>query len=239
MSNLLRSQFKSLYIMILVTILTSTMCLSMLITQKQQGMEVNGISSMIYGCGGDVCCMLVGILASFLLCTDFSSGSIKQIIGKGVNRNKYTLASILSVAAMAFGLLLLLAALTFTMGLIFTGEVGLASGTSFIYFVLGLIVCALNYTSYVCLITMRFRKISISLIFAILSPSLLDIVARVFGSFAKSEDGAAVISLNMHVANMISLDTAFSDRMISYGVMGCMTLVMAGLALYIFKKKDI
>ena len=245
MSNLLRSQFfkikrsKSFYIMILVTIFAATMCLTALISQKDLAADMTGASTMVYGCGGDVCCMMVGILAAFLLCSDFTSGSIKQIIGKGVNRNKYTLASILSVGVVGTGLLILLATLSFAMGYFYTGKVGAINGATFLYFVVGLIICALNYTSYICLITMRFRKISISLIFAILSPSLLDILSRLFGSLVNHGEPATVISLNTHVYRMISMDTAFADRMFSYGVMGCMTFFMAGLALYLFKKKDI
>ena len=241
MNNLMKSQFfkikrnRCLYIMLGVVLFMAFVGVTMASNMKAEGNVVTGVDVVFNSYGGDVCAMIVGILATFILCMDFTSGSIKQIIGKGVNRVKYTMASIFSVSITATIMLALLGLISFGFGIVIFGHTGSIEISSLGYLILGLIVIALNYTSYIAMITMAFRKISISLIFAILSPSLLDIFVRLISPVTD----ASVLSLNENVEKMISVETAFGERMASFGVMGILTVIMAVVALSIFKKKDI
>ena len=77
--------------------------LTLLMKEVQAEMDetiiLNGFSMISQGIEGDTMFMFIGILATLLFASDFSSGSIRQIIGKGIDRTKYVVGTLVSVSA--------------------------------------------------------------------------------------------------------------------------------------------
>ncbi|MBR0126838.1 MAG: hypothetical protein IJL99_01110, partial [Firmicutes bacterium] len=125
---------------------------------------VDGLSAMQNGFSDDysLATMIIGIFAALMLMTDFSSGSISQIISKGTGRVMYVAGTQLSTTLCSL-LMICVAYLTFFLMGTFAGDgTGIHSFTEVLWFAAWMTVLAFTTVAFVMMITVLFRKTSIS-----------------------------------------------------------------------------
>ena len=136
---------------------------------------VDGLSAMQNGFSDDysLATMIIGIFAALMLMTDFSSGSISQIISKGTGRVMYVAGTQLSTTLCSLLMICVAYLAFFLMGTFAGNGTGIHSFTEVLWFAAWMTVLAFTTVAFVMMITVLFRKTSISIIAGIITPAFL------------------------------------------------------------------
>ena len=156
--------------------------LTLLMKEVQAEMDetiiLNGFSMISQGIEGDTMFMFIGILATLLFASDFSSGSIRQIIGKGIDRTKYVVGTLVSVSVFVLVMMAALFLSLFLSGSLLGEGIGSFHESNIGNVLLCVLVFGFFYVAYILLIVSSSRKVSISLIAAILTPTILNLITK-------------------------------------------------------------
>ena len=180
--------------------------------------------------------LVVGIFASILFMGDYSSGSIRQIIGKGVSRGKYVLGTLFPVYFFSLILLLVTGSVSFLAATVFGDGVGNVPAQEWIWLVVANLIFVFMFTAFVMMVASYFRKISVTLIIALLTPSILAAFSDGVKYFSGKRWG---LDPSSQLSKVIAVDAAFFDRLIPaliYLGIGC---VFTYLSIMIVRKRDL
>ncbi len=199
------------------------------------GADYYALDVMLTSMDGDIIFLIVGILGALLISMDFSSTSIRQIIGKGTKRLNYTLGTVLTSFMVSILPVFLMCLSLFVIGLIAFGQVGSTDTMTIVWVILGLLVSSFWFTSFNMFIGSLTKKTSLTVIFAILTPTLIRIFVALAEKAAKRELPIdPITALN----NIVYQDVCTSTKICSVIGFVVAGLVFTILSIIVVKKKE-
>ena len=170
---------------------------------------------------------------------DFTSDSIKQIVGKRASKTKYVIANHLVVTMSTFLMLAILIGVSILYSIIFgigvDEYVDFNSRKDFFITLAGLAAVAFAYISFVMLIAFLSNKLSVTLILSIVASSILrGLFAIVSGTHLK----LALISPQnaLYYLAYTPYSETYLSVIIGYFLAG---IVLCGVSIAIFRKKEL
>lgn len=251
MGNLVKFEFyklfrqKSFYIcsaIMVGLILISTFTLNMLVNISQGAMGADGVTVSMMGdmelsgiymltgalAGNDISIILAVLLALFI-CTDYTNGTLKNVIAKGYNRISVYGAKFV-VSLVAATILAVISWLTgFVSGTVCWGVGNLSDGVNVGRIILILAVQLLGmyaYTSFFFLICVLLKKTGGAIAVGIVTPLVLSIVLSLVDILAKK------LSFSF-VPSEYWMDTCFMEVSVSSVASDIMTRSIICFAIYI------
>ena len=180
--------------------------------------------------------MIVGIFASIIFMGDYSSGSIRQIIGKGISRERYVIGTLSSVTFFSLVLLFISDSIAFIMGTVFGEGVGHVPAQEWIWPVVANLIFVFMFTAFTMLVVSVSRKISVTLVIALLTPTFLAGISDIVKHYTDRKWG---IDPSSQLTRIMKQDTAFIDRLIpsvAYLAVGCLFVY---LSIMTVRKRDL
>ncbi|MBQ5441353.1 MAG: ABC transporter permease [Firmicutes bacterium] len=188
---------------------------------------------------GDFTIITIGVLAALLFTMDFTSDSIKQIVGKRASKTKYVIANHLVVTMSTFLMFAILIGVSILYSIIFgigvDEYVDFNSQKDFFIAFAGLAAVAFAYISFVMLIAFLSNKLSVTLILSIVAPPILrGLIAIVSGIHPK----LALISPQnaLYYLAYTPYSETYLSVIIGYFLAG---IVLCGVSIAIFRKKEL
>ncbi len=126
---------------------------------------VTGIVGFVLPLEGDISYVFLGIFITIIMCQDFSTGSIRQIISKGVSRTKYVFAKYVAMV-LVIALLMAVYSLICFIGFSIIGGVGELNQEvikHLLLYVLGALCMILSYTAITEFVCILFKKNTITI----------------------------------------------------------------------------
>ncbi len=123
-----------------------------------------------------------GILASLLICSDFTTQSIRQIIGKGTGRLSYTMGTLISVFLFCMIMILFYYLSLFGFATISFEKAGLDEWRTLLWLLLATAAMAFFYTAYLMFIACLTKRATITVPLAIVTPSLSELLVSSFAT---------------------------------------------------------
>jgi len=245
MNNVISSQSfkcvtsKAFKVFALITIPISVLLFVMFNGMKDMQEEgtiiVNGITTVRESVGGDMLLMVLGIFAALLFAMDFSSGSIRQIIGKGIDRTKYVVGTLVTIALYALLLMGTMMVILFVLGSVFGEGTGISGFSEIGWIIAGTLVFVTFFVSAVMFIACLSRKTSISLIFAILSISVVNIICQLLSLITKKN---LLVDPGTMFSQVISAEATLSERIIPLVSYFILMLVFGFASIMVVRKRD-
>lgn len=202
---------------------------------SDEPIPVTGFSMISNGLEGDLLFIFIGILVTLLFTVDFSSGSIRQIIGKGIDRTKFLLGTIVSMTIHVAIMLATSYASLFVSGSLLGEGIGTLQGSNFGRMTLCVIVLGFFYIGFtMCIVTLS-RKVSISLITVILMPSMFTLIVRAISVFTKKDCPIDPVTLMSRILEGNLSSTWILVSLVAYFVAG---LLLCGASIMLLKKRD-
>ena len=172
--------------------------------------------------------IIVGILAALLLSIDYTSGSIKQIIGKGTSRIKYAIANCIVVSAAALIMMLVNYCVLYAFYSPVYGSKALGIGSVQeleIIIALTATVCFM-YTAFTMIIAFLSGKTSVTLITSML-------MATVLMNIVPPGKGA------IDPIHLLRSSTVFNDWRITVGIMLIEGVLLLIASIVVLNKKEL
>lgn len=202
--------------------------------------EITGIAGFVSPLGGDMNYIFIGIFITIIMCQDFSTGSIRQIISKGTSRTKYVLAKYIAMVVTAFAFILecsLLCFIGFTM-MKEVGEINAEIIKHLLMYVLGAFCMILGYTAITELICILFRKNTITIPVNLLFIFFGGLVSQLSFQLTKNELFYKYWIANMS-ASFASFEIDFADKSLYTEIFIVIASVFIWWSVFIFRKRDI
>lgn len=200
------------------------------------GCGYTGISTLRHALDGDFFFMIVGILSAIIFCLDYSSTSIRQIIGKGIDRTKYTLGSIITTFLTTMLPISLLYVTLFVIGSVHNKDMGPITFMDIVWLILCSLSAAFCFTSFNMVIASLSKKTSITVICAILSPTLVRLTVLLIGTLIKKDLPLDPIAA---FTTIIDEGVPTATRLANFSGFMVMGLIFTGLSIMIVRKKDL
>ena len=127
--------------------------------------KITGIIGLMTPLDGDISYIVISIFITIIVCQDFSTGSIRQIIGKGSSKVKYILAKYIAMVLVVTVFMAAYSLIDFAAFSII-GETGTFNATVMQHlciFMLGAFSMILGYTAITEFICIAFRKNTITI----------------------------------------------------------------------------
>ena len=129
--------------------------------------------------------LIVGIVIAISVCSDFSQGTIKNIISRGYSRTKIYFAKLISVTVMSVFMYLTVILLGMLFGMAFFGF-SLPADNSWIAILAVQFLSAIAIAAFSFFMASIFRKLAPSILFIILVPTVIQIVLTMVDLFAET-----------------------------------------------------
>ena len=127
---------------------------------------------------------LFGLFTAIFICDDFSQKTIKNVYSRGFTRTQVFFAKIIAIAAAMLVAYLVVVTFGFLVGLLLFGEAGEFQGVV-IYFEQFLYILA--FMAFVAFVTFTFKKIAVSILFALIVPSVFATILTIIDMSIGSE----------------------------------------------------
>ena len=127
-----------------------------------------------------------GVIVSLIVCEDFASDVIKNVYSKGYTRSQVYFSKMISSFIAFFGIYLIGTIVSFTLGVILSGNLGKV-GEHFAGSLVGIFLIVLAYFAIYYAISSIFKKIAPSIVFSILGPTGISILLILIDAFINNE----------------------------------------------------
>lgn len=202
---------------------------------SDEPVTVNGFAMIKNGLEGDMMFMFIGILVTLLFAVDFTSGSVRQIIGKGIDRTKYVLGTIVSMILLVVIMLVTVYASLFATGSLLGDGVGSPQDAKFGLLTLCVIAFGFFYVAFsMCIVTLS-RKVSISLITVILAPSIFTLILQGITLITKKD---CLIDPVTQMSRVLSDNASNAQILIPLVVYFAAGLLLCGASIMLLRKRD-
>ena len=229
---------KGFYILLMIALLSTVFDLIKVTTTLQSNPElkIEGFTSTYDALSGGMFLLLVGIYAALVFSSDYTSLSIRQIIGKGTKRTAYILGSLLTVTVVSLIISSAAYVAAFLRGTFIGSGTGTFDGLMMIRFLVVIIVFGFMYVAFTALIANITRKTSLTMLISIFTPTILQLVAVSITSLAKIDVLYDPITM-MDVAT--SVKTSTQDYLIAVIIYFCAGILLTYMSIIVGKKKDL
>ncbi|MBP5492714.1 MAG: hypothetical protein J6Y08_07705 [Clostridiales bacterium] len=197
--------------------------------------EITGLSLLVSSVEGGIVYVIVGLLASLLICSDFSTQSIRQIIGKGTGKLNYTLGTLFTIFLFSMIVVLFYYLCTFGIFTVYCKKAGLNEWKQLLWLLLATFCATFNYTAFVMFVASLSKRVSITIPFAIMTPSILELVVM---TFSTKEMVKYPLDLTTSFENILYATHKACPRI--YSVLGLVALgiIFTILSIIVVKKKE-
>lgn len=202
--------------------------------------EITGILGILTPLEGDFSYIIISIFITIIVCQDFSTGSIRQIIGKGSRRANYVFAKYIAMI-LVVAVFMLAASIIDFIAFSMIGEVGEFSSeviVQLVIFALGAFSMILGYTAITEFICIVFKKNTITIPLNLLFIFAGGIVAQLTYYLTENEKFYRYWLPNMS-ASFGDFDIAIEEKIIYIAVFLGLAVVFSSLSAIIFTKRDI
>lgn len=208
------------------------------------GTDMDGVLTGVRGItvplDGDISCSIIGIFATIFICQDFSTGSIRQIIGKGSSKVKYVLAKYITLV-MAITVFMILYSLIDFVAFSLLGEIGEINQDVLLHllvFALGSFSMILSYTAIMEFISIAFRKNTITIPLSVMFLVVGSIITQVLYYITENENMYKYWLVNMS-ANFGNFEIGINEKLTYIVILVIVAIVFNGLSSFIFQKWDV
>jgi len=230
---------KGFYIMLIIAVICTATDVVIVSTtlQSKETEVINGFLSMYDALSGGLFLIFVGIYAAIAYSSDYSSKSIRQIIGKGTKRTVYTLGMLVTVTAVSLIIVAAAYASGFIKGTIFGSGVGSFNAAMMIKFVIAVLVFTFMYVAYTGLIANLTRKTTYTLLITIFTPPLLQMVMIIIKAVSK-QDVLMLDPISM-MDKAVTVGTPNGEYLTAVIVYFCAGIIFTYMSIIVAKKKDL
>lgn len=199
-------------------------------------MIVEGFDSMYEALSGGLYFLFIGIFASLVFTSDYSSQSIRQIIGKGTKRTSYTFGSIFTVFVLSLVIAAVAYVAAFLRGTFVGSGTGPFDGLMILRFVCAVLVFGFMYVSFTQLVANITRKTSWTLIIAIFAAPILQLCSFTLTALTEKKMFFDPITL-MDLAT--STSTAPADYLFAVIPYFCAGILLTCASIIVSDRKDL
>lgn len=202
--------------------------------------QITGIRGMMTPLEGDLSYIIISIFVTIIVCQDFATGSIRQIIGKGCSKIKYVFAKYIAMVLVIVVFMASYSLIDFV-GFSAIGSVGDFNSESIkqiMIFGLGAFSMILGYAAIIEFICILFKKNTIAIPLSLLFTFVGGMVAQLIFYFTENEKIFQYWLSNMS-ASFCVFEVEISQKMIYIAIFLVIAIVFSALSAFIFHKKDI
>ena len=199
-----------------------------------------GIDGFVSPLNGDLSYIVIGIFVTIIMCQDFSTGSIRQIIGKGTSRVKYVFAKFIAMVIVISVLMAGYSVVCF-LGCSLIGEVGeLASEVMkhLLVYVTGACCMILGYTAITEFVCILFKKNTITIPVNLLFIFVGGVVSQLGFQLTENELFYKYWIANMS-ASFASFEIGYADKLLYMEIFIVIASVFIWWSVFVFKRRDI
>ena len=174
------------------------------------------------------------------MCQDFSTGSIRQIISKGVSRTKYVLAKYVAMV-LVIALLMAVYSLTCFIGFSIIGGVGELNQEvikQLLLYILGALCMILSYTAITEFVCILFKKNTITIPINLLFILAGGMISQLAFYLTQNESFYKFWLANMS-ASFTSFEVGFGEKLLYMEIFVVIASVFTWWSVFVFEKRDI
>ena len=146
---------------------------------------IDMISSMLQAANNGSLTLIAGIVVAIFVCSDYSQGTIKNVIARGYSRTKVYFAKLIAVSAMVVGMFLVCLIFGFLFGLMFFGFDAPESARWLGILAVQLVATA-AFAAFAFFFAALFRKMAPSIILIIVVPTVVQLILTLVDIFAET-----------------------------------------------------
>lgn len=143
------------------------------------------ITSVLQAANNGSLTLIAGIVISIFVCSDYSQGTIKNIIARGYSRTTVYFAKLLAVCVMTAAMFLVCVLFGFIFGTAFFGFTAPA-GARWLGMLAVQLVATVAFSAFAFFFSNLFRKMAPSIILIIVVPTVVQVVLTLIDIFAKT-----------------------------------------------------
>ena len=199
-----------------------------------------GIDGLLTPLEGDLSYLIICIFITIIVGQDFSTGSIRQIIGKGTSKGRYILAKYIAMVCVSAIFLLLFSLIDFAAFSVLggIGEWNLHIVKHFLIFLVGAFSMILGYTAITEFICILFRKNTVTIPVNLMLILVGGITAEVL-SFLTQNEIFIKYWLPSMSASFGDFDLQFGEKIIYIFIFLTIAVAFSAMSVWVFEKKDI
>lgn len=202
--------------------------------------ELTGIAGFVSPLDGDFSYIFLGIFITIIMCQDFSTGSIRQIISKGVSRTTYVFAKYVAMVLVA-ALLMAFYSLICFIGCSIIGGVGELNQEVVKYlllYVLGALCMILGYTAITEFVCILFKKNTITIPINLLFILAGGLISQLAFYLTQNKVCYKFWLANMS-ASFTSFEVGFGEKLLYMEIFVVLASVFLWWSVFVFKRRDI
>ena len=177
------------------------------------------------------------VFANNILSADWTSSSVKQILGKGTNRVKYCIGSMIVAGILTFIYAVFMQGTGFLFGCVLGNGVGAVLDNFWLIFV-GYLLIAFNFVSIIMFLYCFIKKSAAVIMIVSFLPIVSDLTASILLATTNNEN-VAFVSYFKLMEDVIHLNPDSTQSVISYIILGAITIIFAAASVLTFRKEDI
>lgn len=177
------------------------------------------------------------VFANNILSADWTSSSVKQILGKGTSRVKYCIGSMIVTGVLTFIYAVFIQGSGFILGCIAGDGVGTVLDDMWLIFV-GFLLISFNFTSIIMFLYCFIKKSSAVIMIVSFLPIVSDLTSTILVAMTGNEK-FVYISYFKLMEDVIHLNQDPNQSVIAYVVIGAITIFFTAASVLTFRKEDI
>lgn len=178
------------------------------------------------------------IFANHILSADWTSASVKQILGKGTDRVKYCIGSMIVAGILTFVYYIGMAAAGTALGTVLGEGFGVFDIKSFGFRIGGFALISINFVSLIMLLYCFIKKSAAVIMIVSFLPIVSDVLSMLVVGLTGKEFGTYLSYFTL-MDNILFVNPDPTQNVICYSVLGSLTVIFAVAAVLVFRKEDI
>ena len=178
------------------------------------------------------------IFANHILSVDWTISSIKQILGKGTDRVKYCIGSMIVAAILTFVHYIIIAGTGTALGTVLGSGLGAFDIKSFGFSLGGFALISVHFTALIMLLYCFIKKSAAVIMIVSFLPIISDLVSMFVIGMTGKEFGAYLSYFTL-MDDILFINPDSTQNVIGYSIFGISTIIFVIAAALVFRKEDI
>ena len=183
--------------------------------------------------------LFITVFINNIISADFTTSSIKQMLGKGVDRTKYCLGILFVAGISTFIFIVIMQFAGFGMGTLVGRSAGSIDIESVGFSLCGFLVIVFNFTAFILFLYTIVRKSAAVIMIASFMPIITDLGGMFVGAVTHNEKLAHYTSYLNLMSDVTIISPDSKQNIIAYAILIGMTIVLTAAAVIIFRKEDV
>lgn len=242
MSNVISSQFfKTRKLRATKITGISSICFAVFIVLMAMGFSDEPITGadMFKALSETFIYLFITVFINNIISADMTTSSVKQMLGKGVDRTKYCLGTILVAGISTYIFTVIMQFAGFGMGTLIGNGVGNFDIKSAGFSLLGYLVIIFNFTALILFLYTFIKKSAGVIMIASFMPIISDVGSMLIGAMTHNEKLAHYSSYINLMTDVTVISPDSTQTVTAYAILIVMTIILTIAAIGIFRKEDI